>query len=786
MNDHRKPVVATVLVALALTLAFAAPLPAAGKTSPPKAPTESDIDDALAELAKADQTDWIIQYRAISRLGRWKVKRAEATLRKILTGTSHPWTRGRALVALAEIFADKVLPDAIRYAKDPKPPMRAAAVEAIGMIGSAKGDSVVIAALNDKAPTVRHQAVLALARLRKAKAWPLIKPLLKDRDVKMIRHVAQALVNIPTVESRKTLIALLTHPDADVRLQAARAMRVLHDPAAITPLLGLMASDRARSVQIEAERSLASYQRPVLSKHMLASLRSETSTETYRGALKLLAAGPDRESCDAAAALVAEKPGRYEKVLKEILAFLVSVEPDRYGPTFIKYLDHKDYNVRAQAVIGLGKCKKVDHFTVLKDRLSDKQGIVRTRAFAALTAATKGAPTGGILAYLDAPLRARDSRTFMLAMDLVSERITQKEMSKGLGAVEPVLAGSDRYRRQLAVRSLTKKADDKARTIVARAQGYISEWNLLGPFPNDENNRGFDAVYPPEIEVDFKKEYAAHVFGSGAELQISKDQEGRPVSITITPPSIDVTGKTIVSWYLDLPASKNLELNVSAALVRKKSETNGVKLSVVVDDKPLATRDIRKGEAAEKFKISLAAYAGKKVQLRLIIDALGDADNDQTTISSAAIFSGRNKLIDLIELAPSAAARMEIDGQPQEKMRWYPYKVPDAGGSATFHALFKPPTHYKVAYAVCDLESPKEQAVFLDLQADDGAAVTLNGKQVFRQSLTGMKGGPRNISAKIKVTLQKGTNRLFVKIPNLKDWWYLRIRIVDAKGNRAL
>ena len=374
----------------------------------------------------------------------------------------------------------------------------------------------------------------------------------------------------------------------------------------------------------------------------------------------------------------------------------------------------------------------------------------------------------------------------MLAMGLVSERITQKELAKGLGAVEAALAGSDRYRRQIAVRSLTKKADDNARAIIARAQGYIADWNVLGPFPNDENNRGFEAIYPPEIEVDFQKEYEAHDFGSGAEFRLVKDEEGRPVSLTITPPCVDVTGKTIVTWFLDLPNSKDLELNVSAALVRTKSETNGVKLSVMVQDKTLAERDLRKGAGAEKFKISLAAYAGKKVQLHLLIDALGDAENDQTAISTAAIVAGRNVLIDLVERAQTAAARMQIDGKPQEKIRWYPYKVPDAGGSAAFHAFFKPPTHYKVAYAVCDLESPKKQSVFLDVQADDGAAILLNGRQVFRQSLTGKKGGPRNISAKVKVTLEKGKNRLFVKVPNLKDWWYLRIRVIDAKGNRAL
>ncbi|MCG8448276.1 MAG: hypothetical protein MI725_01685 [Pirellulales bacterium] len=37
--------------------------------------------------------------------------------------------------------------------------------------------------------------------------------------------------------------------------------------------------------------------------------------------------------------------------------------------------------------------------------------------------------------------------------------------------------------------------------------GYITAWNLIGPFDNTEG-AGFDAVYPPEQEVDFSRQYA--------------------------------------------------------------------------------------------------------------------------------------------------------------------------------------------------------------------------------------------------------------------------------------
>lgn len=36
--------------------------------------------------------------------------------------------------------------------------------------------------------------------------------------------------------------------------------------------------------------------------------------------------------------------------------------------------------------------------------------------------------------------------------------------------------------------------------------GYITQWKVIGPFDN-EAGKGFDAVYPPEMELDFTKQY---------------------------------------------------------------------------------------------------------------------------------------------------------------------------------------------------------------------------------------------------------------------------------------
>lgn len=768
--------------ALAILLAGAVCAAAGGKT-----PTTAQIADTLEELDKADRSDWILRYRAISRLGRWKVAKAAEPLRAILAGKDHPWVRGRALVALSEILGDKMSPEALRYAKDPAPPLRAAAVEALGLLATPPADAAVEAALKDEVPSVRHQAAVSLARLRKAKAWPVLQPLLAGKDVQMVRHATRALVYVASPDAAKKVAELLEHPDDDVRFEATRAMRTLRLPDAIPRLLGMMAADKERIVQREAQGALGAYDPKILSGHMIAALRSKGGTKIYRGALRLLSAAPTDEVTDVVAALIATEEGPYKDVLHEMLMLLADGKADRHKAVFLKYLDHKNARVRAEAVVGLGRCKSVDHFAALKDRLIDQASVVRSRAFEVLAKSTKGAPAGGILEYLAGPLTGRDGRAFMLAMGLLGDRISGAELAKGLGSLEEILAGPDAYRRGIAIRGLEKKADDAAKGRIARAQGYLVDWQIIGPFPNNETNRGFSVVYPPEIAIDLKTGCDAHEFGHGATFEVGTDPEKSPNSITLGPPSQDGVGKTILTFFVKLPKpAKDLKLSVTAALARQNADNNGVTLSVRIDGKDVDKRKILK-DAEEKFKIDLAAHAGKTVQLDLVLDALGEPDYDETKISELAITDGGRLVVDLFHKAGTASARVELDGKPKKKIGWVKYRAADAYGKIVLHHHFEPPTHYKVAYAVADFDVPEAKSVFLDIKAENAIHLQFNGKTVFRAADLGAeKRQPGSVGGKPQVQLRKGPNRLVAKVANLKDWWYFQIRVVDAKNRSAL
>ena len=69
-------------------------------------PSELVVQKAMDDLASQD---WILQYMAMTEVGRWRTKQAVAPLRAIYSGNSQPWIKGRALVALAEILKGEAL-----------------------------------------------------------------------------------------------------------------------------------------------------------------------------------------------------------------------------------------------------------------------------------------------------------------------------------------------------------------------------------------------------------------------------------------------------------------------------------------------------------------------------------------------------------------------------------------------------------------------------------------------------------------------------------------------------
>ncbi len=103
------------------------------------------------------------------------------------------------------------------------------------------------------------------------------------------------------------------------------------------------------------------------------------------------------------------------------------------------------------------------------------------------------------------------------------------------------------------------------------------------------------------------------------------------------------------------------------------------------------------------------------------------------------------------------------------------------GGSLGFGELLGPHSYTKncVAYAVCEVESPKRQEVILSIGSDEDALIKLNGKEVWR--FEGARGLTRDTD-RVRVTLPQGKSQVFFKVRNRQGLWGLDLRFLDTEG----
>jgi len=117
----------------------------------------------------------------------------------------------------------------------------------------------------------------------------------------------------------------------------------------------------------------------------------------------------------------------------------------------------------------------------------------------------------------------------------------------------------------------------------------------------------------------------------------------------------------------------------------------------------------------------------------------------------------------------------------------YPVKLGSAGwrvretvnGTLGLTALWGEQLKSGLAYAVCDVTSPRTQTVQMRISSDDDARVLLNGKEVYRHSQPGGLDYDKEI---VPVTLPTGKSRIEVKIYNRAGMWGLFMRFTDQHG----
>ncbi|MCX5675917.1 MAG: HEAT repeat domain-containing protein [Planctomycetota bacterium] len=746
--------------------------------APGGAPDAAAVDEALGQL---NSPDWILQARSIAVLARAKAPQALAPLKAILAGQGRPYVRGRALVALAEIRGAGALDDALALAAGGSPELREAAVEALGICGSPGALAAVEARLSDPIASVRNQALVALARLQKQKAWDRVAPLLGDGDPATVIHAARALVYVDSADARPALVGLLGHAEAAVRIAAAEAERQVRDPEAAPVLLRRATSDSSTDVRWAAERALLAYDPQALVKPCLAAM-GDKELSVHATAVRVLAARPSDEARAGLADLLRDAPDKHHTIASQVLDVLGGADPSPYQDVIVRYLDSRETPVRRKAVSLLARCPQADHWGLLKPLLADSSGAhVSAAAFKALRSAAQGSPPGGIVDYLVEVLQGGSAEAVEEALALLAERLTATELPKAVSVLEPFLAGADESRRRMAVAALERLAEGDAARSVAAAQGYLVQWRVLGPFPNDIRERGFTAAYPPEFGVDFTRPCEAFPFGRGAAVKMvtAAAGNGPGQALSIRPPEEDgAAGVTAVSYTLDLPKATNIKLTLRWGIRQDAPEGAAARFEVAVNGRKAIERQVAAADGWVPAEVDLSPFAGQRAVVDLAVDGLGKAAGDWALVSEPRIVADGAAAADLVALAPAAVARIVMPGVAAAQLAWQPARGIRPSGEVDLRQAISPAEDLQVAYAAADVHWHEDQKVHLVLAADGPVKLWVNGVKVAE------RGTADDRTVQCVVEFKKGANRLLVKECSEADRWSFSLRLTDDQGRR--
>ena len=121
----------------------------------------------------------------------------------------------------------------------------------------------------------------------------------------------------------------------------------------------------------------------------------------------------------------------------------------------------------------------------------------------------------------------------------------------------------------------------------------------------------------------------------------------------------------------------------------------------------------------------------------------------------------------------------EIYKTEQKDIRWRQYDVDPQTGYLDYLKHFKQ-TDWVCAYAYCEVISPVSVAAQLRVGTNDMGALWFNGTNILSQNTERSATLDDDI---LPVQLQKGKNRILLKVCNTGGNWGLYLRITDKDGN---
>lgn len=444
--------------------------------------------------------DWVLQSVALEELGKRKVESALPLIREILREGKSSWMRGQAMMALGKISGKEIIPLARKATREDDPILRISAIRTLELVGGGDSSELALALMKDPVTEVRAMAAALYAKQFPAQAWPTVESLTRMGSGSISSGLLRALAHVGTPEALARLNDLFLESNGTGE-RPGKIIKALGsaDDRAIELLASLTIRFPAQSAEFQLGSKLLNERARSKTSPVLKSLIEKDDPAGLAGAAALLAeVCPTRRMGDLLSKSWTERNIPLDAVRAGMIA-LSRIDPVRYESFFNKRLASEDIPTRALAVSCRALVPDRGLFETFRPFVNDRESKIVLVALNGLRRTPEGAkPEEGLVSYLRPSLKSPQEDILFAALDLLGKRAREEEFVEALGLMAPVLSGSEKRVREAAASALSRFCPPDRIGEIAIAQGFGGSWLVVGPFPSDNKNKGFDEIFEPE------------------------------------------------------------------------------------------------------------------------------------------------------------------------------------------------------------------------------------------------------------------------------------------------
>lgn len=463
----------------------------------------------IGYLQQLNEEDWILKAEALHYLSENKVPEALESILKITKDeTERSWIRSKALVAYCKIQNGQDIPQILStFASSSDQVLREGAAESAGLIKENKGMEILLKLTTDKIKSVQLRALASYSRTMGEKAWPLAQKMTESITEELIPLAVESLAligNQDALERLKELTKSSTNKRALIesldRSKSPKTVPVLLD------ILEKTSTDDANFAYIIS--ALSKNNNEILSSSLKDLIKTGRDSALFAAAriITILFQDPDLGKELLSALTTTSAPETLEAVM--IALGSKEMNPDSNKEFFITHLKNKTPEIKILSILCLSHCREANLYTLLKETIKDDESGVSIAAINALMEAPlEDAPTGTLVSYLEDVLVSTDNVIRKAAFELLGHAGNADDFEPALAMLGEALSGTDTVRREAVAEALGSIAPDNGIANVARRQGYVSNWMVVGTFLNDKEHKAFANELEPENGIDFEKTY---------------------------------------------------------------------------------------------------------------------------------------------------------------------------------------------------------------------------------------------------------------------------------------